>query len=82
MSDEPTQADISAEIGGAHRDADGRPARHPSRDFPPYRSSALRHPTHELVRVDPEEIELAAPAFGHVDVDPYENDLTDRKSVV
>ena len=76
MNDEPTQADISAEIAEAHRAAAGRPARHPSRDFPPYRSSALRHPTHELVRVDPEEIERVAPAFGHVDVDPYEHDLT------
>ena len=57
----PTQAGISAEIADAHdvARADGRLARHPSIDFAPYRSSALRHPTHE-----------------HVDVDPYESDLT------
>ncbi|MCU1472394.1 protocatechuate 3,4-dioxygenase subunit beta [Amnibacterium sp.] len=76
MTDAPTQQDISAEIADAHRAAAGRASRHPSRDSAPYRSSGLRHPTHELVRVDPEEIERVAPAFGHVDVDPYENDLT------
>ena len=74
----PTQAGISAEIADAHEvaRANGRLARHPAIDFAPYRSSALRHPTHELVTVDPEEIERTAPAFGHVDVDPYESDLT------
>jgi protocatechuate 3,4-dioxygenase beta subunit len=48
----------------------------PRRDYPPYRSSLLRHPTHRLVRVDPEEIERHSPAFGHTDVDPLESDLT------
>lgn len=49
---------------------------HPHRDFAPYRSTLLRHPTHELVRADPEEIELRSPAFGHSDVAPEEADLT------
>jgi protocatechuate 3,4-dioxygenase beta subunit len=49
---------------------------HPRRDFAPYRSTVLRHPTHELVRADPEEIELVSPAFGHTDVAPHESDLT------
>ncbi|KQR50671.1 protocatechuate 3,4-dioxygenase subunit beta [Leifsonia sp. Leaf336] len=53
---------------------------HPLRDFGPYRSSALRHPTHELVRADPEEIELVSPAFGHTDVAPEESDLTIQHS--
>ena len=53
---------------------------HPLRDFGPYRSSTLRHPTHELVRADPEEIELVSPAFGHTDVAPEESDLTIQHS--
>lgn len=49
---------------------------HPDRGFTAYRSSALRHPTHELVRADPEEIELVSPAFGHSEVAAFESDLT------
>jgi protocatechuate 3,4-dioxygenase beta subunit len=45
-------------------------------DFPPYRSSVLRHPTKDLHHADPEGVELVAPAFGHSDVDPLEADLT------
>lgn len=71
-----TQRTVSDEIAALAAAAGGRRARHPSRDAAPYRSSALRHPTHELVTTDPEEVERAAPAFGHVDVDPYESDLT------
>ncbi|NQX18045.1 protocatechuate 3,4-dioxygenase subunit beta [Rathayibacter sp. VKM Ac-2857] len=76
------QAEISAEIAEVQEDArrrvreGGAPELHPRRDYPPYRSTTLRHPTHELVRADPEEIELTSPAFGHTDVDEYESDLT------
>lgn len=73
---EATQTTISAEIAAQHRRTDRAGAVHPLRDFPPYRSSALRYPTHELVRADPEEIELTSPAFGHTDVAPHESDLT------
>ncbi len=80
---ELTQEQISAEIAErqaserAAAEADGRPLPvHPPRDFAPYRSSVLRHPTHELVRADPETIELVSPAFGHTDVAPDESDLT------
>jgi protocatechuate 3,4-dioxygenase beta subunit len=80
---ELTQRQISDEIATIHddyrrrADAAGRPLPvHPPRDFLPYRSSALRHPTHELVRADPEEIELVSPAFGHTDVAAEESDLT------
>jgi len=80
---ELTQQAISDEIAARHgreRDAAasaGVPqAAHPRRDFAPYRSTLLRHPTHELVRADPEEIELVSPAFGHTDVSPEEADLT------
>jgi protocatechuate 3,4-dioxygenase beta subunit len=80
---ELTQADISAEIAEVHeaaRATGGLLRPHPPRDFRPYRSSALRHPTHELVRADPEEIELVSPAFGHSDVGAEESDLTIQHS--
>jgi protocatechuate 3,4-dioxygenase beta subunit len=80
---ELTQQAISDEIAERHRDernaatSAGTPlAAHPRRDFAPYRSTTLRHPTHELVRADPEEIELVSPAFGHTDVSADEGDLT------
>jgi protocatechuate 3,4-dioxygenase beta subunit len=45
-------------------------------DYPPYRSSVLRHPTKGLQLADPEGAELFAPVFGDRDVDPLEADLT------
>jgi protocatechuate 3,4-dioxygenase beta subunit len=81
---DPTEQDlVTAEIRAIHaahlaqsRES-GRPMpQHAVRDFAPYRSTVLRHPTHELIRVDPEEIELVSPAFGHTDVAVEENDLT------
>ena len=45
-------------------------------DYPPYRSSVLRHPTKAPLQVDPEGLELWAPVFGERDVDPLEADLT------
>lgn len=78
-----TQQTISAEISSDHAaahaaaaSAAAAPPAHPRRDFAAYRSTRLRHPTHELVRTDPEEIELVSPAFGHTDVAPEEADLT------
>ncbi|WP_434600370.1 protocatechuate 3,4-dioxygenase subunit beta [Streptomyces sp. A5-4] len=51
---------------------------HPPRDFPPYRSSVLRHPKQPLVAVtgDPESVELSGPVFGHTDVAELDSDLT------
>ena len=49
-------------------------------DYPPYRSSVLRHPTKDLHHIDPETIELVSPAFGHRDVDGVESDLTIQHS--
>ncbi len=79
---EVSQADISAEIAtisAAYADrgagADGAEPM-PRVDYPPYRSSILRHPTKSLHQVDPETIELLAPVFGPQDVDPLEADLT------
>jgi protocatechuate 3,4-dioxygenase beta subunit len=48
----------------------------PLLDFPPYRTSLLRHPTKDLRHTDPEGAELVAPVFGHSDIDPLEADLT------
>jgi protocatechuate 3,4-dioxygenase beta subunit len=77
-----TQEQINQEIAEAHEAtrAAGPLPMHPDRGFAPYRSSVLRHPTHELVRADPEEIELVSPAFGHSDVGVEESDLTIQHS--
>jgi len=48
----------------------------PRVNFPPYRSSLLRHPTKDPRHADPEGVELVAPVFGHSDVDALESDLT------
>ena len=76
-----TQERISAEITAEHdadRDARRAGAHVPATrlDFAPYRSSVLRHPTKDRVLVDPEDVELWAPAFGERDVDAVESDLT------
>jgi protocatechuate 3,4-dioxygenase, beta subunit len=71
-----TQADIDREIAAlAHQGPDAYP-HGPRLDYPPYRSSRLRHPTHVLLRADPEAVERSAPVFGHRDVDGGEADLT------
>src|SRR3954454_4930876 len=75
-----TQAEVSAEIAAIAKeyesDAGARPETQPRLDYPPYRSSILRHPTKDLHHADPETIEMVAPVFGHQDVDPLEADLT------
>lgn len=62
----------------AHR-SDGGVEDFPRVDFDPYRSSIFRHPTKDLVMTDPETIELLSPVFGHTDVGPLENDLTQQE---
>lgn len=69
-----SQRDITAEI--ARVAADGADGPQPRLNYPPYRSSALRHPQSPFVRVDPEGVERAAPCFGYQDVDPGDADLT------
>lgn len=79
-----TQSDIDGELaeiraGYEKARAAGAPAaHHPPRDFPPYRSSLLRHPKQPLVAVsgDPETVELSGPVFGHTDVTGLDHDLT------
>ena len=65
-----SQAQLSHEIdqiAKAHQQA-GVAETQPRLDYPPYRSSVLRHPTKDLHHADPETIELFAPVFGHHDV--------------
>jgi protocatechuate 3,4-dioxygenase, beta subunit len=76
-----SQAEISAEIASIaadyDRDRDLAGTRtQPLLDYPPYRSSVLRHPSSELQLVDPDELELHGPVFGRQDVDPLDADLT------
>ena len=75
---ESDQSKISAEIEQISRRYATAGATDPGvrLDYPPYRSSLLRHPTKEPFQVDPEGVELWAPVFGHQDVDPFEADLT------
>jgi protocatechuate 3,4-dioxygenase beta subunit len=77
-----TQAEISAEIAliAKEHERERTPDTQPRLDYPPYRSSVLRHPTKDLHHADPEGVELAAPVFGHQDVDPLEADLTIQHS--
>ncbi|MCV7408748.1 protocatechuate 3,4-dioxygenase subunit beta [Mycobacterium florentinum] len=71
-----SQGDITAEIAEiAARHAGGADTQ-PLLDYPPYRSSALRHPKQPLLLVDPDELERTAPCFGERDVDPRDADLT------
>jgi protocatechuate 3,4-dioxygenase, beta subunit len=69
-----SQETISKEIAEIQAAADGETQ--PRLEFPPYRSSILRHPTKDMWQADPEGAELVAPVFGHSDVDPLEADLT------
>ncbi len=68
------QQTIRNEIAAIQAIAHTRPQ--PQLDFPPYRSSLLRHPTNALQHADPEGCELLAPVFGHSDVNPLEADLS------
>ena len=73
-----TQDDVSAEIEAISKEyaAAGSVETATRLDYPPYRSSVLRHPTKDLHHADPEGIELWAPVFGEQDIDPLEADLT------
>jgi len=72
-----TQEEIDAEMAAISAGRDPTYVEtQPRLDYPPYRSSLLRHPTKDLHPADPEGIELWAPVFGERDVDPIEADLT------
>ena len=79
--DQLTQNEITQEIvdyhaAAARREEAGERLNMSLHDFPPYRSSLLRHPTKNPKLVDPETIELWSPAFGQRDVAAIESDLT------
>ncbi len=79
--DQAPQRQITQEIAELHaeyarREAAGESLRATIYDFPPYRSSLLRHPTKNPKLVDPETIELHSPAYGQRDVAAVEADLT------
>jgi protocatechuate 3,4-dioxygenase, beta subunit len=64
-----SQGQISAEIADLadeYRSGTADVAQ-PLLNYPPYRSSVLRYPLSELLPVDPEGVELAAPCFGERD---------------
>ncbi|OBJ83301.1 protocatechuate 3,4-dioxygenase subunit beta [Mycobacterium sp. 1245852.3] len=73
-----SQREISAEISelAAHWERNGSADTQPRIDYPPYRSSRLRHPKAGLQEVNPEEAERWAPCFGEQDVSPLDADLT------
>ncbi|MGL6236045.1 MAG: protocatechuate 3,4-dioxygenase subunit beta [Segniliparus sp.] len=73
-----SQDQIDAEIAHHARQyiARGRRDLATAINYPPYRSSVLRHPTKDPIGVDPEQVELHSPVFGHQDVHPLEADLT------
>ncbi|GBE65897.1 protocatechuate 3,4-dioxygenase subunit beta [Mycobacterium sp. MFM001] len=71
-----SQRDITAEIASIAAQYQGNDETQPRLNYPPYRSSALRHPQSPFVRVDPEELERRSPCFGEQDVDPGDADLT------
>jgi len=52
------------------------PGTQPEYDFPPYASTAKRHPTQPLVIVPQTLSEITGPVFGHDDLKPTDNDLT------
>ena len=52
------------------------PGTQPEYDYPPYRSTAKRHPTQPLVIVPQTLSELTGPVFGYDDIKPTDHDLT------
>ncbi|HEY8533659.1 MAG TPA: protocatechuate 3,4-dioxygenase subunit beta [Micromonospora sp.] len=69
------QDDIDREVAELGRAPTTGP--HPDRDYPPYRSSVLRHPKQPLIPIrDPEAVELTGPVFGVTDVTEIDSDLT------
>ena len=77
-----TQADVSAEIAVLSQEyaSAGVVETDVRLDYPPYRSSLLRHPTKSPVQVDPEGVEPWSPVFGERDVGPLEADLTIQRA--
>src|ERR1700758_4916204 len=71
-----SQRAITAEITRIAADYQGKDVSQPLLDYPPYRSSRLRHPKSPFVSLDPDDLERWAPCFGVEEVDPLDADLT------
>ncbi|MGH3554478.1 MAG: protocatechuate 3,4-dioxygenase subunit beta, partial [Mycobacterium sp.] len=71
-----SQSAITAQIARIAADHHENEESQPRLDYPPYRSSLLRHPRSPFVCVDPDELDCCAPCFGRRDVDPRDADLT------
>jgi protocatechuate 3,4-dioxygenase, beta subunit len=71
-----SQRAITREIGRIAAADQGKDEPQPRLDYPPYRSSVLRHPRSPFVCVDPEEVERCAPCFGNDEVAARDADLT------
>lgn len=56
--------------------ARGEPGVHPDPDTPPYRATALRHPTRPLVIIPQTLTELTGPVFGREPIGALDHDLT------
>ncbi|WP_443076909.1 protocatechuate 3,4-dioxygenase subunit beta [Streptomyces sp. NBC_01725] len=77
LPDGLSQREIDAAVAEAQ--AGRTTGNHPPRDYPPYRSTHLRHPKQPLIPVrDPEAVELTGPAFGVTDITALDRDLTRR----
>jgi len=53
-----------------------RPDAHPPLDYPPYKSTALRHPTQPLVYLPHTVTEVTGPRLGEAELGELDNDLT------
>jgi protocatechuate 3,4-dioxygenase, beta subunit len=53
-----------------------RPGTQPEYDFPPYASTARRHPTRPLVAAPQTLSEITGPVFGYGELEPTDSDLT------
>ncbi len=71
-----SQRAISEQIARIAAEYQGEEEAQPRLNYPPYRSSLLRHPQSPFVRVDPDELERWAPCFGPQDVSRSDADLT------
>jgi protocatechuate 3,4-dioxygenase, beta subunit len=70
---------VAPDVTVVDRFAEPPPGTHPPLDSPDYHSSALRHPTHPLLRLPAEladPTDLTGPVFGSDAVAPGDSDLT------
>jgi protocatechuate 3,4-dioxygenase, beta subunit len=76
LARDASQRVINAEMARIAADYQGTVDGQPRLDYPPYRSSWLRHPQSPFVRVNPDEVESWAPCCGHDEVESRDANLT------